>query len=129
MGRDSDSTSSFATSAAGDLPEFPGSDFLAHHATTWMENATAKLGDMKLLAIANGREHPAAACIVDVEMPPELPADHRDFSRRQLDRSRTSAQNEANDRKRYTITMDSWTELYAKLKACTSKAAPLRHRS
>ena len=93
MGKDYDSAS---TTAVGDLPKFPGSDFLAHHAKTWMENATAKLGDMKLLAIANGREHPAASCIVDVAMPPELPAEHRDFSRRQVDRSRTAAQNEAN---------------------------------
>ena len=68
MGKDYDSASGSAVTAVGDLPEFPGSDFLTHHATTWMENATAKLGDMKLLAVANGREHPAAACIVDVDI-------------------------------------------------------------
>ena len=89
MGKDHDASSGPAATSLGDLPEFPGSDFLAHHATTWLENATAKLGDLKLLAIANGREHPAAACIVDVEMPPALPADHRDFNRREESRNRT----------------------------------------
>ena len=72
MGKDHDASSGSTATSLGDLPEFPGSDFLAHHATTWLENATAKLGDLKLLAVANGREHPAAACIVDVEMSPAL---------------------------------------------------------
>ena len=126
MGKEHDAAQT--TTAYGELPEFPGSDFLAHHATTWLENATAKLGDLKLLAVANGREHPAAACIVDVDMPPALPPEHRDFSRREVERSRISAQNETNGRKRFTITMDAWTELYAKLKACTSRTAPLLSR-
>ena len=55
MGKEHDAAQT--TTAYGELPEFPGSDFLAHHATTWLENATAKLGDLKLLAVANGREH------------------------------------------------------------------------
>ena len=98
-----------------------------------MENATAKLGDLKLLAVAaNGREHPTAACIVDVDLTtlPELPPEHshRDYSRRVETRSRMIAQNESNDRKRYTITMDARTELYAKLKACTARTAPLLSR-
>ena len=117
MGKDHDASSGSTATSLGDLPEFPGSDFLAHHATTWLENATAKLGDLKLLAVANGREHPAAACIVDVEMSPALPAEHRDFNRREESRNRTHAANVANDKRRYTITMDAWTELYAKLKA------------
>ena len=95
-----------------------------------MENATAKLGDLKLLAVANGRDHPTAACIVDVDLAtlPELPPEHRDYSRRVETRSRMIAQNESNDRKRYTITMDARTELYAKLKACTARTAPLLSR-
>ena len=62
MGKDSDAASGTAVTAVGDLPEFPGSDFLPHHAASWLENTTAKLGDLKLLAVANGREHPAAHC-------------------------------------------------------------------
>ena len=62
MGRDSDvAGGTSTTTSAGSLPEFPGSDFLAHNAATWMENATATLGDLKLLAVANGRKHPDAA--------------------------------------------------------------------
>ena len=130
MGRDSDVSSGNTSTAIGELPEYPGSDFLAHNAATWLENATAKLGDLKLLAVANGRDHPAAACIVDVDLAnlPELPPEHRDYSRRVETRSRMIAQNESNDRKRYTITMDARTELYAKLKACTARSAPLLSR-
>ena len=51
MGKEHDAAQT--TTAYGELPEFPGSDFLAHHATTWLENATAKLGDLKLLAVAD----------------------------------------------------------------------------
>ena len=129
MGKDNDvAGGANSTTSPGALPEFPGSDFLAHNAATWMENTIATLGDLKLLAVANGREHPAAACIIDVEMPPELPAGHRDFNRREESRSRTHAANLANDKRRYTITMDAWTELYAKLKAATARTAPLLSR-
>ena len=41
MGKEHDAAQT--TTAYGELPEFPGNDFLAHHATTWLENATAKL--------------------------------------------------------------------------------------
>ena len=58
-------------------------------------NSYSTLGDLKLLAVANGREHPDAACIVDVELMPELPPEHPQFSRRMETRSRTIAQNEA----------------------------------
>ena len=118
MGRDSDvAGGASTTTSAGSLPEFPGSDFLAHNAATWMENTIATLGDLKLLAVANGREHPDAACIVDVELMPELPPDHPQHTHRMETRSRIIAQNEANDRKRHTIQIDAWTALYAKLKA------------
>ena len=84
MGKDSDASTGIPSTAIGDLPEYPGSDYLAHNAATWLENATAKLGDLKLLAVANGRDHPTAACIVDVDLAslPELPPEHRDYSRR-----------------------------------------------
>ena len=45
-----------------------------------MENATATLGDLKLLAVANGREHLDAVCIVDVELMPELPPEHPQYT-------------------------------------------------
>ena len=75
MARDTNASSSTPSTAIGELPEYPGSGFLAHNAATWLENATAKLGDLKLLAVANGRDHPTAACIVDVDLTtlPELP--------------------------------------------------------
>ena len=43
MGKDYDAASGTAVTAVGDLPEFPGSDFLAHHAASWLwlENTTA----------------------------------------------------------------------------------------
>ena len=130
MGRDTDASTGIPSTTIGELPEYPGSDFLAHNAATWLENTTAKLGYLKLLAVANGRDHPTAACIVDVDLTtlPELPPEHRDYSRRVEARSRILAQNESNDRKRYTITMDARTELYAKLKACTAPTAPLLSR-
>ena len=114
------------------MPLDPGSHCLAHHhqAATWMETpvTTAVLGDLKLLAVANGRERPDASCIVDVELLPELPPEHPQYTRRMESRSRTVAQNDANARKRYTIQMDSWTALYAKLKASTARTAPLLSR-
>ena len=67
-----------------------------------MENATATLGDFKLLAVANGREHPDAACIVDVELMPELPPEHPQYSRRM--ETRTVAQSH---KMRQTIENDS----------------------
>ena len=93
-----------------------------------MENTTAALGDLKLLAVANGREHPDAACIVDTELLPALPPDHPQYTRREEARSRTTATNNANARRRYTIQMDAWTALYAKLKASTARSAPLLSR-
>ena len=57
MGKDTDASTGIPSTAIGELPEYPGSDFLAHNAATWLENATAKLGDLKLLAVANGRDH------------------------------------------------------------------------
>ena len=42
MGKDHDASSGSTATSLGDLPEFPGSDFLAHHATTWLENATLR---------------------------------------------------------------------------------------
>ena len=51
MGRDSDASTGIPSTAIGELPEYPGTDYLAHNAATWLENATAKLGDLKLLAV------------------------------------------------------------------------------
>ena len=110
MTKDTDATSDrYTTASAGALPEYPGTDCLAHQAATWMENTTAVLGDLKLLAVANGREHPDAACIVDVELLPELSPEHPQYTRRVEARSRTTAQNDSNARRRYTIQMDAWT--------------------
>ena len=81
MGKDNDvAGGANTTTSAGSLPEFPGSDFLAHNAATWMENTIATLGDLKLLAVANGREHLDAVCIVDVELMPELPPEHPQYT-------------------------------------------------
>ena len=56
MTKDNDVASDrYTTTSNGSLPEYPGSDCLAHQAATWMENTTAALGDLKLLAVANGR--------------------------------------------------------------------------
>ena len=110
------------------LPPFPGDDFFAHDATTWMEQAEPRLG--RLLAVAQGQIPAAAAQIIDIDLSslPELPQDHRDYHRRLETRIKVQAQNDANASRRWAIVMDAWTDLYVAIKACTETTAPVFSR-
>ena len=51
------------------LKEFPQESFiLAHAATRWKEDAEATLAGLKLLAVAQGGNHPEADAIIDVDL-------------------------------------------------------------
>ena len=51
------------------LKEFPHESFiLAHAATQWKEDAEATLAGLKLLAVAQGGNHPEAEAIIDVDL-------------------------------------------------------------
>ena len=117
--------------SAFELPDFPGEDFLAHTGTQWLETARAKLAGCKLLAVAERQPPPANNAIIDVDLAqlPLLPPGHRDYERRLEARTKVVAQNRANDQKRFMNTMDAWTELYAMIKACTEKNAPVLSRN
>ena len=114
-----------------ELPQFPGEDFLAHAAAQWKEQAEARLAKRHLLTVAHGQEPASAKCIIDVDLTalPMLPVGHREYHRRMETRIKTETQNTANAEKRYTITMEAWTELYTALKTCTEVTAPVLSRS
>ena len=97
-----------------ELPAFPGEEFLAHAGTQWLELAEARLAAAKLLAVAQGHAPPATTCIIDVDLAdlPMLPESHRDHVRRLETRIKIEAQNKANAQKRFTLTMEAWTEVY-----------------
>ena len=113
------------------LKEFPHESFiLAHAATQWKEDAEATLAGLKLLAVAQGGNHPEAEAIIDVDLSehPELDLTHRDYCRRMEFRSKVIAQNKSNALKRQRIMLEAWTELYTLLKKCTEKTAPVLSR-
>ena len=62
--------------------------------------------------VAQGHEPAAASAIRDIDLGslPELPLEHRDYHRRQETRIKVKAQNDANAHKRFTITMEAWTD-------------------
>ena len=64
------------------LPHFPGEEFFAHAGSQWLEKAETVLVARGLLGVAQGLEPTSISDIVDVELPPELPPDHRDYERR-----------------------------------------------
>ena len=113
------------------LPQFPGEDSLAHEGTQWKENARAALGARDLLAVAQGQMPSTARCIIDVDLAtlPELPESHRDASRRLEKRIEVETRNKENAQKRMFITLAAWTKVYAALKACTLKNAPVLSRT
>ena len=46
---------------------------------------------------------------------------HKEYHRRQTDRTKVAAQNRANESKRFSITMAEWTTIYSLLKASTKE--------
>ena len=80
-----------------------------------------------LLEVAQGGLPASAKYIVDVDITtlPALPPTHRDYHRREECRTKTITQNRANAERRFILTMQAWTSLYATLKACTEKTAPV----
>ena len=65
---------------------------------------------------------------VDLTLLPSLPPDHRDYHRREEYRIKTQTQNQSNATKRYTLTMEAWTEVYTMLKKSTETTAPVLSR-
>ena len=116
--------------ASGVFPQFPGEDFLAHAGTQYKEQAEARLASRSLLAVAQGDYPPSVKSIVDVDLDslPELPVDHRDYTRRQETRIKIQTQNAANAEKRYDLLMTAWTEVYTLLKESTETTAPVLSR-
>ena len=114
-----------------ELTEFPGEDFLAHAAALWKEQTAARLAEAGLLNTANGKEPAECKMITDIDLGaiPELPKDHRDYNRRQEARSRAQTQNAANLEARFSIEMQARTAVYAALKKCTEKSAPVLSRT
>ena len=123
-----DSTKTLSTQS---FPQRPGEEPHAHAATQYKEAAEARLAEKGLLAVAQGEEHSSVKAIVDVDLSslPALPTTHRDHHRREEARTKIEAQNKANDEKRFTLTMQAWTEVYALYKASTEKTAPLLSRA
>ena len=122
---------SYAKKTPLELPDSPGEDgFLAHDGAVWKEKAEARLVTTHHLAIANGLDPPSVKAIIDIDLTelPELPTDHRDYNRRHESRIKILAQNKSNAERRFDLRMTAWTELYAKLKACTENNAPVLSR-
>ena len=59
---------------------------------------------------------------------PALEPTHKEYHRRQTDRTKIAAQNRANEAKRYSITMAEWTTIFTMLKASTEETAPVLSR-
>jgi len=112
------------------FPPFPGENPLQHEAHIWLEIAEARLASAGLLIVANGGTPAAARHILDVPLDqlPPLPPDHRDFERRIETRIRIETENRKNAARRYDLTMAAWTSIYAALKECTARTAPLLSR-
>ena len=116
--------------ARQDYPQFPGEEFLSHTAAVYQEQMEARFASRGILASAQGFESEAAKAIVDIDLNqlPALPASHRDHERRNEARIKYAAQNKANARKRFTITMQEWTSVYTALKESTEHTAPVLSR-
>ena len=92
---------------ASGFPQFPGEEVYSHAAAQFQEKAEARLASLGLLAAAEGMPSEATKAIVDIDLD-ELPAldpTHKEYHRRQTDRTKIAAQNRANESKRYSITM------------------------
>ena len=98
--------------SANAFPHFPEDGFLAHQATQFREAAETALADRGLLAVAQGFPPPAAKCIIDIDLAelPELPQTHRDYHRRHETRIKAAKDNRANEEKRFTLTMEAWSD-------------------
>ena len=118
------------SSRISDFPQYPGEDCLQHAATTYREQAEARLAHLHLLVVAQGGVPPSVDCIIDVDLDdiPELPQSHRDYHRRMELRIKVRRDNEQNAAKRYGLIMDAWTEVYTILKTSTEVSAPVLSR-
>ena len=110
------------------LPAFPGEEVLAHEGVVWIEQAEARFGI--LLAVAQGQPPARTQRIVDIDLTslPMLPVGNPGYDRRLEIRTRYLAQNEANVRTRFDMTMADWTTIYSALKVSTETTAPMLSR-
>ena len=110
---------------SGDFPQFPGEEVYSHAAALYQEKAEARLASLGLLAAAEGLPSEATKAIVDIDLD-ELPAldpSHKEYHRRQTDRTKIAAQNRANESKRFAITMAEWTTIYSPTSPCRGSRA------
>ena len=102
------------------------------------EAAETRLSALKLHGPARRSRRstsPSVLEIVDVDhpvradLPYSLPAGHRvEFHRREETRIKAMAQNRSNDQRRRTAILEARTTVYALLKTCTGKSAPVLQR-
>ena len=107
------------------LPKIKSEYPLRHDANAWVKVAKNNLGP--LLAVAEGQTPGSARRIIDVDLSliPALPADNRDFERRNEVRLRARLQNEKNQLDRFLITMKERTLVYVALSAAAEVGAPV----
>jgi hypothetical protein len=90
------------------------------------QQAEAFLAARGLLDVARGHTPPAVQCIIDVDMSllPMLPESHTDWHARLEDRSEAQTQNDANQRIRFALRMQAWTDVYVALFDWSATDAP-----
>ena len=72
--------------------------------------------------------HGGSAVPIELSSDAALDPSHKEYHRRQTDRTKIAAQNRANESKRFSITMAEWTTIYSLLKASTEDTAPVLSR-
>ena len=109
------------------LADHPGPHPKAHEARVWLRNTKARLG--RLLPVAEGKESPTAALIIDHDLTkvPMHPANHRNHDKRLETRMKLTRENEIMMRKRFDIQMSEWTSIYIALAQCTETSHPTLH--
>ena len=123
----SDSTDSGSRRQAISLPHFPGENPVLHESVHYWELTQTKLATAGLSKAAEGKMPDKAASYVDTDLNelPVLPIDHRDHERRNEVRLAERKKNHTNRRKRYEITMEQRTAVFASLYESAEKAAPM----
>ena len=87
------------------LQDHPGPHPKAHEARVWLRNTKARLG--RLLPVAEGKESPTAALIIDHDLTkvPMHHSGHKNYEKRMETRMKLMRENEIMMRKRFDIQM------------------------
>ena len=104
------------------LEPFPGEEPYTHKGKAWVESSQAVFASHNLLVVANGGLHPEAAKIIDIpeDAYPRVDPTHPDHFRILDAKLKCKIQNMSNSRKRFSIQMRSWTEIYSAISLTTS---------